>query len=78
MPGMDGIQLLEAVRALDADLPVILDTGKPTLETAIQALDLGAVQYLLKPVTADALESAVARALHMRNLAKLRGEPLPT
>ncbi len=48
MPEMDGIQLLAAVHALDPDLPVILVTGKPTLDSAIQALDLGAVQYLLE------------------------------
>ncbi len=76
MPDMDGIQLLSAVRAFDPDLPVILVTGKPTLDSAIQALDLGAVQYLLKPVSADELEASVARALRMRLLAKVRRDAL--
>jgi EAL domain-containing protein (putative c-di-GMP-specific phosphodiesterase class I) len=76
MPGMDGIQLLGAVHALDPDLPVMLVTGKPTLDSAIRALDLGAVQYLLKPVSADDLEAAVARALRMRLLAKARRDAL--
>src|SRR5438105_906465 len=41
MPGMDGLQLLRAVRAHDLDVPVILVTGTPAVETAIKAVELG-------------------------------------
>jgi EAL domain-containing protein (putative c-di-GMP-specific phosphodiesterase class I) len=76
MPGLGGIDLLRAVRRLDPDLPVVLVTGSPTLETAIQALEHGALQYLTKPVPADALEAAVARALRLRRMALLKREAL--
>src|SRR5437899_303774 len=48
MPGMDGIQLLRAAREHDLDLPVILMTGTPAVETAIKAVELGALRYLTK------------------------------
>jgi EAL domain-containing protein (putative c-di-GMP-specific phosphodiesterase class I)/CheY-like chemotaxis protein len=76
MPGMTGIEFLRALKALDADLPVILATGRPTLETAIQAVEHGAVGYLSKPVTAEALVGAVTRALALRRMARLRREAL--
>jgi EAL domain-containing protein (putative c-di-GMP-specific phosphodiesterase class I) len=74
MPGMSGIELLRAVRRRDPELPVVLATGNPTLETAIQAVEAGAVQYLLKPLNADALLGAVKRASQMRRMALLRHE----
>ncbi len=76
MPGLGGIDLLREVRRLDPDLPVILMTGSPTLETAIEALEHGAVQYLLKPVAAAALLAAVSRALRLRRMALLKREAL--
>lgn len=76
MPGLGGIDLLRAVRRHDPDLPVVLVTGSPTLETAIQALEHGAVQYLTKPVPAAALQDAVARALRLRRMALLKREAL--
>src|SRR4051794_26863946 len=48
MPGMNGIQLLRAVRARDLDVPVILVTGNPRLETAMAAIEQGALQYIPK------------------------------
>ncbi|HKC12964.1 MAG TPA: EAL domain-containing protein [Vicinamibacteria bacterium] len=76
MPYMTGVELLQAVHERDPDLPVVLVTGNPTLETAIQALERGAVQYLLKPVSIGALQGAVERALHLRRMANLRREAL--
>src|SRR5579862_2221535 len=55
MPGMDGIRLLEGVRRHDVDVPVILITGAPSVRTAIEALELGALRYLIKPVATDVL-----------------------
>jgi EAL domain-containing protein (putative c-di-GMP-specific phosphodiesterase class I) len=76
MPHMSGVDFLQAVHERDPDLPVVLVTGNPTLETAIQALERGAVQYLLKPVSIAALQGAVERALHLRRMANLRREAL--
>jgi EAL domain-containing protein (putative c-di-GMP-specific phosphodiesterase class I)/ActR/RegA family two-component response regulator len=75
MPGgLDGIGFLKAVHDQDPDLPVILVTGQPTLESAIRAMEYGAVQYLVKPVGMDALVKAVERGLRLRRIATLKRE----
>src|SRR5262245_60840776 len=48
MPGMNGLDLLRAVRERDLDVPVLLMTGDPQLETAVKALEYGALRYLVK------------------------------
>jgi DNA-binding NtrC family response regulator len=50
MPGTDGIAVLEAIKRLWPHCEVVIVTGYPTLETARQALRLGAYDYLAKPV----------------------------
>jgi len=74
MPGLDGIGLLRAVREHDLDLPVVLMTASPAVETAVQALELGALRYLIKPVTATALAAAVKHAAQLRRMAALKRE----
>jgi len=74
MPGLDGISFLKAIHDRDPDLPVILVTGQPTLESAIRAMEYGAVQYLVKPVALDQLVKAVERGLGLRKIAKVRRE----
>ena len=51
MPELDGIGLLRAVREKDLDVPVILVTGGASLETALQAVNYGALRYLQKRST---------------------------
>jgi len=63
MPGLDGIQLLQALRARGSSVPVLMITGYPTIRTAIQALRLGAVDYVAKPFTQKELMAPVRRAL---------------
>jgi EAL domain-containing protein (putative c-di-GMP-specific phosphodiesterase class I) len=58
------------------DIPVILMTATPKLETAMIAVNLGAYRYLVKPVSLRELERLVRRAAMMRGLAKLRREAL--
>jgi EAL domain-containing protein (putative c-di-GMP-specific phosphodiesterase class I) len=72
MPGDDGISMLRAAHVIDADLPVILMTGAPTVESAMQAVDSGAVKYLMKPVMDGRLEAAVQEALAQFRLAQRR------
>ncbi len=72
MPRMTGLQLLRAARLRDLDLPVLLVTGHPQLESAIEAMEYGALRYLLKPVSMETLTSAVTRAARLHRLAKLR------
>jgi EAL domain-containing protein (putative c-di-GMP-specific phosphodiesterase class I)/CheY-like chemotaxis protein len=76
MPGMTGIDLLRIVRAYDLDVPVILMTGAPTVETAIEAVSLGALQYLSKPTPGDELVKAVERASRLHRVATMKREAL--
>jgi EAL domain-containing protein (putative c-di-GMP-specific phosphodiesterase class I) len=76
MPRMNGLQLLRAVRAQDLDLPVLLVTGHPRVESAVQALEQGAHRYLLKPVALDILTEAVEGAARLHRLATLKRQML--
>ncbi len=74
MPGMNGMELLRAVREHDLDLPVLLVTGDPALDSATAAVAYGAFQYLTKPVTSGQLEASVERATILGQLARLKRE----
>ena len=50
MAGMSGVDLLKTLRRKDLDVPVILMTGNPHVESASRAVELGALRYLTKPV----------------------------
>jgi len=63
MPRMDGIEFLQALREVDSDVPVIVLTAYGTVETAVAAMKLGAVDYLAKPFDVDALEILIRRSL---------------
>jgi len=63
MPRMDGIAFLRALREVDNDVPVIVLTAYGTVETAVAAMKLGAVDYLAKPFDVDALEILIQRSL---------------
>jgi len=76
MPGMSGVDLLKALRERDAQLPVILVTGTPDLDSAIMAVNLGAYRYLMKPVASAELLSTVTRAGSLRTLARLERSAL--
>lgn len=66
MPNMDGIALLEALRERGEDVPVIVLTAYGTIETAVAAMKLGAVDYILRPFEIETIELAVSRVLAMR------------
>ncbi|MCC6749475.1 MAG: EAL domain-containing protein [Deltaproteobacteria bacterium] len=74
MPGMDGLQLLREVRSRSLDLPVVLMTAGPTVDSAIQAVEYGALQYLVKPVDLSALRATAERAVRLRRMAMLKRE----
>ena len=76
MPGMDGVRLLKAVRSRDLDVPVLLVTGKPALESAVQAVEYGALRYLSKPVDMATLAGAVGHAVRLYRMARLKREAL--
>ena len=68
LPGMEGIEVLERIKRLDAGLEVVLVTAVRTVRTAVEAMKLGAYDYLTKPFAADELRSVVDRALERRAL----------
>ena len=76
MPRMGGIALFQAVRQRDLDVPVVLMTGNPDLKTAVQAVEHGALQYLIKPINMRDLGKVVARAVRLNRMAKLKREAL--
>ena len=63
MPGMDGLTALQLVRKLDPAPPVIIITGHGDVPLAVQAMKLGAVDFLEKPVQDEALSASIAAAL---------------
>jgi two-component system nitrogen regulation response regulator NtrX len=66
--GMDGLELLDHVKALDADLPVIMISGHGNIETAVSAIKRGAYEFLEKPFKSDRLLLVVERALETTTL----------
>ena len=68
MPEMDGLKLLEWIRAHDKDIPVIMVTAMHDLSTALDAIRCGAYDYILKPFEKDQLYMSVRRALEHRRL----------
>ena len=64
---MDGIAVLEEMRRLAPDLAVIMLTGYPTLETAREAVGLGASEYCVKPIDAAEIRQKVTDVLAARN-----------
>jgi EAL domain-containing protein (putative c-di-GMP-specific phosphodiesterase class I) len=69
-----GTTLLGAIRDRDPDLPVILMTSVPDLDTAMLAVNLGAYRYLVKPVRPPELVDLVRRAALLRSFSRLRHE----
>src|SRR5207249_10575734 len=77
MPDMDGLTLLKEIRALAPATPTILITGFDDNELAVQALRLGAYDYIRKPLEIDYLLASLNRAIHMRQLSlKVEGQQI--
>ena len=77
MPGMDGVEVLRYIRSHHPRTLVIMITGYPTMENAIECLKLGAVDYLVKPFRADELESLSLKALDIVRHTEELIEPMP-
>jgi putative two-component system response regulator len=68
MPGMDGIELLRSIRLADQDVAVIMITGAPDLDGALEAMRLGAYDHLAKPLNLAHLSLTVDRAIEKKRL----------
>jgi EAL domain-containing protein (putative c-di-GMP-specific phosphodiesterase class I)/CheY-like chemotaxis protein len=76
MPGIKGIEFVKLVRERDLDVPVIILTGNPTLESAMSAVQYGGFRYLAKPFKNDEIIEIVRSAAGMYRLAVLKRRAL--
>ena len=75
IPKMNGIELLQRIKKMDSDIQVVMVTGYATLDTAVEAMRLGAFDYLYKPFDPDKLEKVVREGIRRRKLGiKASGE----
>src|SRR5205823_1124758 len=68
MPGMSGIDVLEHLKTVSPDTEAVVMTGHATTETAMQALRLGAFDYVLKPCKLDEIEAILRKIAEKREL----------
>ena len=68
MPGMDGIEILKSAKEAHPEVTVLMITGYATVETAVEAMKLGAFDYIPKPFSPDELTLTVEKALETRRL----------
>ncbi len=74
LPGLSGLEAFRRIQQLDGKLPVIFITGGGTSDTAIEAMKLGAYDYLLKPLNLTEVEQLVGKAIKIRRLMSVRVE----
>jgi DNA-binding NtrC family response regulator len=77
MPGIDGLETIERLAAIDTELVMVLMTGFPTIDSSIRAIKLGASDYVLKPFKLEDLSLSISNAVQehdmrheMKNLRK--------
>ncbi len=76
LPGFNGIELLRRIREHNVDVPVVLITGGPRLETAMDAMRYGALRYLVKPVDAKELQDVMREAVGLSKMAVVKRQAL--
>lgn len=72
MPGMPGVEFMRRVRERDPELPILVVTGAPAFDSAIESIDVGVFRYLTKPITPAAIVRCTSDAVHARELAQVR------
>ncbi|MEW6377750.1 MAG: HD domain-containing phosphohydrolase [Thermodesulfobacteriota bacterium] len=70
MPEMDGIELLKRVRAMNSDMMMIMVTAYPEIDMAVEAMRLGAYDFIIKPADLDLVVLSVKKALEKKRLEK--------
>jgi signal transduction histidine kinase len=74
MPEMDGITLINAARQIDSTLGAVVMTGHGTIDTAVQAMQVGALDYILKPFRLNVILPVISRALDVQRLRRENAE----
>ncbi len=69
MPGMNGLDLLKNIRTVSERLPFIMVTAQGEIQTAVEAMKLGAADYIQRPFELETLEIAIAKALSIQRIA---------
>jgi two-component system nitrogen regulation response regulator NtrX len=68
MPGMDGIETLQKLKEIDAEVPIVIMSGHGSIGTAVRATKLGAFDYLEKPLSLDKLIPMLEHAIELKTL----------
>jgi DNA-binding NtrC family response regulator len=68
LPGVDGVDLLRQLRAIDSDICVIVMTGYPSVQTAVESMKAAAFDYLQKPFDLEELRAVMERAIREKGL----------
>lgn len=76
MPKLDGVEVLSRIRKVDSDVAVVIFTGYPSLESAVQSMKLDAVDYLKKPFDPDEFREVVGRVMRKKGLLRSPEENL--
>ena len=74
MPGMDGITLIDAAKKIDPSIGALVMTGHGTIDTAVRAMQGGALDYILKPFRLNVILPVIARALDVQRLRRENAE----
>jgi DNA-binding NtrC family response regulator len=68
MPGMGGLEVLKTIKILQPEIPVIIITGYSTVDTAVEAMKNGAIDYIAKPFTPEQLMEKVGKAFEQKTM----------
>ena len=74
LPGLDGMGVLEEVKSKDPSIEVIVITGYASIESAVQFMKAGALDYITKPISRDHLDIVIQKALERKDLIRAAGE----
>jgi len=76
MPKLDGVEVLKQIRRVDDDVAVVIFTGYPSLDTAVQTMKLEAIDYLKKPFNPEEFRAVVDRVMRRKGLLRSPEENL--
>ena len=76
MPKLDGIEVLRQIRTIDKDIAVLIFTAHPTLDSAIESLNLDVTRYLKKPFNVDEFREVLATVMRKKGIARTPEEQL--